>query len=140
MAHKKNNSNRRGTALVEAAIIFPILLLLTIGLIEYGWLFLKAQQITNAARSGARVAVRAHSTTADVTQAVSDRMGNFGREETSYTLTITPEEVFGTEPGTEITVRVQVPYANVALMGINWEKLLMPDQISGTVTMSREGP
>ena len=43
--------------MVEAAIVFPILLMLTLGAIEYGWLFLNAQQVTNAARQGARIAI-----------------------------------------------------------------------------------
>lgn len=46
----------RGAAAVEAALVLPIILLVSLGAIKYGWLFLKAQQITNAARYGARMA------------------------------------------------------------------------------------
>jgi Flp pilus assembly protein TadG len=56
---------RRGTAVVEAAIVFPLLLLLTLGAIEYGWLFYNIQQITNAARQGARTAAVLNGTVAE---------------------------------------------------------------------------
>ena len=45
----------RGTTLVEAAIVLQILVLITLGAIEYGWLFLTMERITNAARHGARI-------------------------------------------------------------------------------------
>jgi Flp pilus assembly protein TadG len=43
-----------GLAIVETAIVFPILLLITLGVIHFAWLFLKAHQITAIARDGAR--------------------------------------------------------------------------------------
>ncbi len=35
---------RRGTTIVETAIILPLLVVLTFGAIKYSWLFFKAQQ------------------------------------------------------------------------------------------------
>jgi Flp pilus assembly protein TadG len=43
MANMKRVSSRHGLATVETAIVLPVILLLTVGLIEYGWLLLKAQ-------------------------------------------------------------------------------------------------
>ncbi len=43
-SHAKNNQ-RRGVVLIEAALVFPILLLLTFGLMEYGWLFLRMETV-----------------------------------------------------------------------------------------------
>jgi len=51
---------RTGTTLVEAAFVLPLLLLVVLGAIEYGWLFYKQQQITNAARHAARIAILPH--------------------------------------------------------------------------------
>ena len=42
--------------LILLFIVGVVMLLFTFGAIKYGWLFLKAQQITNAARQGARMA------------------------------------------------------------------------------------
>ena len=50
---KKNN---RGAALLELAIIIPVLLLLILGLVEFGWIFNGYITLTGVAREGARVA------------------------------------------------------------------------------------
>ena len=35
----------------------PLLLILVFGVLEYGWMFIKAREVANAARRGARAAV-----------------------------------------------------------------------------------
>jgi hypothetical protein len=52
---RRRRSGERGAALVEAAIITPLLLLLIFGVIEFGFLFKDALTLANATRSGARV-------------------------------------------------------------------------------------
>lgn len=47
---------RRGTVLVETAVVMPILLVLFLGVFEFGRILMIKQMITNAAREGARVA------------------------------------------------------------------------------------
>ena len=49
--------NQRGAALVEAAMVVPILLLISAGIFEFGRAYQTWQVLTNAAREGARVAV-----------------------------------------------------------------------------------
>ena len=51
----------RGTALIEAALTIPILLLLTVGIFEVGRAYQTWQVLTNAAREGARMAVTPNS-------------------------------------------------------------------------------
>jgi Flp pilus assembly protein TadG len=48
---------QRGTALIEAAVTIPILLLISVGIFEFGRAYQTWQVLTNAAREGARVAV-----------------------------------------------------------------------------------
>jgi len=50
-------SARRGSVLVEAALILPVLLLFLFGIFEYGRFLMTLQLINNAAREGARYAV-----------------------------------------------------------------------------------
>ena len=45
MNKQRKNKSRRGTMVVEAALILPLLLILTFGGIKYGWLFIKWQQL-----------------------------------------------------------------------------------------------
>lgn len=47
----------RGTALLEVAMTLPVLLLVTVGIMEFGRAYQTQQVLTNAAREGARVAV-----------------------------------------------------------------------------------
>jgi len=46
-----------GAVLVEAALTLPLLLLVVMGIIDFGLLFQRYEVVTNAAREGARVAV-----------------------------------------------------------------------------------
>lgn len=47
----------RGQAMVEFALILPVLLALLCGIIDFGWLYYNQLTLTNAAREGARYAV-----------------------------------------------------------------------------------
>ena len=53
---RKLKKNSKGVALIELALIMPILLVLLLGLIEFGWIYNGYITITGAAREGARVA------------------------------------------------------------------------------------
>jgi Flp pilus assembly protein TadG len=53
---RKRNSER-GAAIIETAITLPLLLLVSVGIFEFGRAFQTWQVMTNAAREGARVAV-----------------------------------------------------------------------------------
>ena len=50
-------TNHNGAVAVEFTIIFPLLLLVTFGIIELGLLLFNQQIITNAAREGARAGI-----------------------------------------------------------------------------------
>ena len=53
----KRFRNQRGAALLETAITLPLVLLVCVGIFEFGRAFQTWQVITNAAREGARMAV-----------------------------------------------------------------------------------
>jgi len=50
-------SRENGQALIEAALTIPILLLIAVGIFEFGRAYQTWQILTNAAREGARIAV-----------------------------------------------------------------------------------
>ena len=52
--------------LVEFALVLPMLLLLILGIAEFGFIFQRYEVVTNAAREGARMAVLPGYTNADV--------------------------------------------------------------------------
>ena len=49
--------SQKGASLVEFALLLPLLMLITFGIIEFGLLFYNQQVITNASREGARAGV-----------------------------------------------------------------------------------
>ena len=53
----KRANSERGAALLEAAITIPMLLLIAVGIFEFGRAWQTWQVLTNAAREGARLAV-----------------------------------------------------------------------------------
>ena len=134
---KTRNTRERqsGAALVEMAIVMPLLCLLTLGLIEYGWVFLKVSQINMAARHGVRVAVRPDATNANVEAAVSMMMTQAGIPAAQYTLTYSPIDV---GVGLPVTVHISVNYDALTLTGTGLVPL--PDQIQGHGVMAKEGP
>ena len=56
----------RGAELVEFALVFPMLLLVIVGIMDFGLLFQRYEVLTAAAREGARVAILPGYTDADV--------------------------------------------------------------------------
>ena len=133
------NTDRRGTAAVEMAVVTPLLLLLTFGLLEYGWLFLKSEQITNAARSGARYAATAVVTTSGQVTGSGSPAVQFltasGIPVTAGTITVPTGVTPGT--GNPVTVTVTVPYSSIKFTG--FPLLPTPTSITATVTMAKEG-
>ncbi len=70
--------NERGAALLEAAITVPIILLISVGIFEFGRAYQTWQVLTNAAREGARLAVIEGSTDAAVRTRVNQYLKDGG--------------------------------------------------------------
>ena len=64
--------SEKGAELVEFALTFPLLLLVMLGIIDFGLLLHRVQVLTNAAREGARIAVLPNYNQADVTARVNE--------------------------------------------------------------------
>lgn len=111
----------RGAAAVEMAIILPLLLAITFGLIEFGLLMYNQQVITNAAREGARRGIvqavpripysNGVDGIADVVHAYADtHLVTFSS--TSQLPTVTANECVGFAD--DLTVSVTYPYTFLA--------------------------
>jgi Flp pilus assembly protein TadG len=112
--------------------------MLTLGAIRYGHLFLKAQQITNAARHGARTAIRPDATTTDVETEVANLMTAAGMGASGYDTNLTD---VSPGVGQSVTVRITVPAANIDIMHVPLFTDLEPADwnLGATVTMAKEG-
>ena len=113
-ATRGRRSNRaRGAAIVEFAVVLPLLLTILFGIIEYGWVFMVRQTLQTAAREGTRIAILQTSTSpyTSVLTRVADVMEPTGL--TGYSVSMTHATV--ADPVETITVTV--PYSEVSLMG-----------------------
>ena len=138
MESLKRSGRRRGIALIEMALLLPLLLLILLGLLEYGWLFLKLQAANGATREAVRIAVRPSATNAQVTTRVSDMMTNAGIPATAYSVVLTPADVAVVLPGVQIEVKVLVEYDEIGLF--NAPLIPTPDDLTAKTTMAKEGP
>jgi Flp pilus assembly protein TadG len=138
MVRRRRTGRRRGTTAVELALVLPVMLLVTFGAIKYGWLFLRAQQITNAARYGARLAIVADATIPDVKARITSLLAAANIVVNSDEITITPPDISTLNVGDAITVEIAIPAARVDIMDVP----LFPKvdgNISASVSMAREG-
>ena len=128
---------RSGIAAIEMALLLPLLLTLVFGMIEYGSLFWRGQQVANAARNGARRGIMAGATATDVTTAVDQTMVASGMGTTNYTCVLAPANPASLASGGSFTVTVTVPYADIKLTGF---PVPTPTQVIRAVTMAKEAP
>jgi len=71
---RTRQEHNRGVSAVEAAVVLPVVVLLLFGFIELGWQVNGAQILHDAARQGARAAVRLENSNAEVQAAVLDSL------------------------------------------------------------------
>lgn len=154
MVRIRKEKRCRGAATIEYALTLPLFLIIAFGSLQYGWGFLVAQRVTNAARYGARVAVRADASTQDVVDAMYGLLSLKERE------LITKEEFSGrisyevngvsrpdissaNKVGDAITVIVTVSWGDIPLLApflrIPRKADGTPKNIVGRITMAKEG-
>ncbi len=63
---KRRVRSECGAELIEFALVFPLLLLVVLGIVDFGFLFQRYEVLTNAAREGARVGMLPSYTNADI--------------------------------------------------------------------------
>lgn len=132
--------NRKGIALVEFAILLPLLLILVFGIIEFSLLFYNKAMITNASREGARAGIVSQSprvSDGEITAIVNNYCQNylitFGSGG-SLTTTIVRE---GSNFGDDLTVTVNYNYGFLVLPNFI-ASLVNPMNLSATTLMKME--
>ncbi len=115
-----NRTCKRGAAIVEMAVVTPLLLTLLFGVIEFGNSFMFRQILTNAAREGARTsAIQATADDSAIRSAVRDAMsavGGITSPDSAIDITHWCKYSDGTPNFTE-KVQITVPYSGVAIFG-----------------------
>jgi Flp pilus assembly protein TadG len=131
---KRSTKNQQGQAVVEFAVILPVLLLVLFSILQFGIVFNNYIQVTAAAREGARKA------------AVSRGLGAAGAKSAAITaakgaapglnqskLTITFPNNPSFTAGTDVVVKVTYPYS-INILG----KVVGSGNLSSSTTMRVE--
>jgi Flp pilus assembly protein TadG len=115
MAIKRSRiRGERGQALVEFTIVLPILLLLVLGIIQFGVVFNNYITLTDAVRAGARQASVGRSV-ADPSGAAVSRVRSSAANLDQAQLGVTVTSVW--TQGADVTVRATYPYS-ISLLGM----------------------
>ncbi|WP_243124594.1 TadE family protein [Clostridium sp. AWRP] len=102
----KNLKNEKGQALVEFAMILPILLLLVMGIVQFGMVINSYLTIENASREGARAGIIG-STDEEIRYLIAATSPNLDPK--NLTVTITPDES-SRRSGDSLIVKVTYKY------------------------------
>ena len=135
-------SSEKGASLVEMALVTPFLMLLLLGVIEFGWLFGQYNEIRHAARDGARFAAVSEPDLDadsdfdedDVLVAVCDALTRAG----SNSVDVDIQQVTGDQIGDTATLEITVD--TPALSGAPLISSFIPASLSNEVTFRLEQP
>ncbi len=130
---QQRTAKARGAAVVEFAVVLPLLLTILFGIIEYGWVFMVRQSLQTAAREGCRIAVLQTSVEpySNVVARVATVMGPTGL--TTFSINMT----HATDADPVETIEISIPYNDVSLLGGFFGT--HDYNLAGTCSMRKEG-
>lgn len=129
--------NRRGSAVVEFAVVAPVFFAFTLGMIEVGRGVMVQQILTTASREGARQAVLDGATQSAVTTFITNYLNSASVSAAGTTVTYSPSLPTSSGYSGPVTVTVSVPFSQVS-----WSPspiFLNGATLTASTTMQREG-
>ena len=139
MKRPPRRMTRRGSSVVELALVAPVLLTLLLGMIEAARVGMVCQLITTAAREGCRVAVLDGMGQTDVQNRINAVLSGSGISVGTVSPTCPSPYTWTAAPsGTAITVSLSVSYNQVSWLKFSW--FFKNATISSSATMSSERP
>jgi len=129
--------NRRGSAVVEFAVVAPVFFAFTLGMIEVGRAVMVQQILTTASREGARQAVLDGATQSAVTTFVTNYLTSAAVNAGGTTVAFNPSLPTASGYTGPVTVTVSVPFSQVT-----WSPspiFLKGTTLTASTTMQREG-
>jgi len=131
-------SRRSGAAVVEFAVVVPLLFMVILGIIEFGRAMMVGELVNNAARTGCRQGVLNGSATSDIQTAVNNCVNSAGIGSTTINVLVngTPADASTAVTGDSITVTVTAPFNQNSW--IPTPVFLNGRSVSGNAVMRRE--
>ena len=130
-------SSERGTAILETAMTLPLLLLVSVGIFEFGRAYQTWQVLTNAAREGARVAVLTSSDAAAAETRVRTYLTNGqlpNAASATVAVTASTVNIGGGATASASVVTVSYPFSFVVLQPVA-RLLVSGSTLGGPVTL-----
>ena len=132
--HSQQQEPRRGVALVEFAVVSPLLFLTIFLFIEFDRYVVSVHAMKEATRVGCRTATLEGSTLEEVESSVEGILSPFGIDD--YTMSITPPLTTAIDSGDPISVTVDVSYDDIGW--VPTPKFLDGKTITVTATLPKE--
>ncbi|MEX0613602.1 MAG: TadE/TadG family type IV pilus assembly protein [Pirellulales bacterium] len=132
---RRNIKCRTGAAVVEFAVVAPVLILLLLGMIECGRMIMVQQSLTTAVREGARIATIEGNSAATSIDAVQSFLAGTGIKGAKVAVAPINTTV---AHGQAITVSVSVPFREVSWLPNPF--FFANKTLSSAATMRRETP
>jgi Flp pilus assembly protein TadG len=133
LCHRPKRSCRRGAAVVEFALLLPVLMTLLVGAWEGGRLIEINQILSNAAREGARQAASGQANSTQVQQTVLQYLQDAGLPATNAVVTVSDLTHSGDPSNAtqmdQLKVSVSIPFKDV-----RWSTLVLVTSPSTTVS------
>lgn len=108
----RRQQTRRGAAVTEFAVVAPIMIMLTMGMIEIGRMVMVKQVMVNASREGARLGALPGTSNAEVMSRVQQELQSSSI--TGVTISITPENLVMAPAGSQVKVSLHVPSSQIS--------------------------
>lgn len=124
-----------GAAIVEFAVVLPVIVLLLMGSLELGRAVMVRHVLEETARAGCRVAVFENGTKQDVIDIVDAAMTAAGID--TYTLTVNPDPPENLDAFEPVTVTVSVAYTDVSWLPSS--NFMSESTLTGLCVMPAEG-
>jgi len=129
--------HRRGSAVVEFAVVAPVFFAFTLGMIEIGRAVMVQQILTTASREGARQAVLDGATQSAVTSFITSYLTSASVSGGSLAVAYSPSIPTAAGYNGPVTVTVSIPFSQVS-----WSPspiFLNGATMKASTTMQREG-
>ena len=137
----RSTGREDGVVALEFVILFPLFLLILVGIMEFGHLFYVRHTLTNASREGARAAVMFHSPASEriswaQTQAATTVTNYLNNRLPGVKWTVPAPEVSGSTTGS--TVKVTVNATDVSMVLGTLVNAFKTLSVSAQTTMKME--
>ncbi|MEF3696811.1 TadE/TadG family type IV pilus assembly protein [Desulfolutivibrio sp.] len=136
MRQPRSLNSHRGAAVVEMALLLPVLLMIVFGIADYGRFFFIRSAVTAAVADAARTAVLPAVTTEEITLAVGEALAGPITHDSGENalISVVPEVRL---PGDTVTVTATLPFQALILPGFLGTRLF-PQTVTASATMTME--